>query len=129
MFPRDFIQLLEESSKRRESRLRQESELHAEQYESRLQQMNTEQTKLEQTYQQRLQQVIQDHTQQVDRIQQGHRYNSTSASNVGFYMQFILCQDYFQKPTGTSTVPIFCLIQLTVYCIIGNWKYAATVAK
>ncbi|XP_072035770.1 uncharacterized protein [Amphiura filiformis] len=70
---KDFVQLLEESSKRRESRLRQESELLGEQYESRLQQVTTDQTRLEQTYQHRLQSVTQDHSQQIERIQQGHR--------------------------------------------------------
>ena len=70
---RDFVQLLEDSSKRRETRLHQESEHFSEQYENRLQGMVSEQTKLEKLHQERLQLVGQDHKQQIERIQQGHR--------------------------------------------------------
>ena len=71
---RDYIQLLEESASRRETRLRQDHQEALQQYEQRLKQLQEDYSTQQDQQQQRGRQMATEHNIQLQQLQQNHRY-------------------------------------------------------
>ena len=72
---RDYIQLLEESAGRRETRLRQDHQGALQQYEQRLKQLQEDYAAQQDQQQQRMKQMNAEHSIQLQQLQQNHRYS------------------------------------------------------